>query len=192
MKMQNYVPYLLLTFKRLNFYWYCLLIAVFIVALMVGIIRTKRKKETLSQMIVRVGFFTYLCFIFIGTVFSRTCREPFRISLNALSNFQDCIAGVFSAQVETIANILLFIPFGALLLFVPDKGYSFRTRILLTLLSGILCTVLIELIQFVSGWGLFETADILSNTLGNLIGLILGNGIWIILKRKNDKKRMTL
>ena len=63
-----------------------------------------------------------------------------------------------------MANILLFIPLG---IFVGDlwkwKG----------LLVGVGLTVSIELFQLISRRGLFEFDDIIHNTLGTVIGILL-------------------
>lgn len=72
---------------------------------------------------------------------------------------------------QMLANALMFIPFG-LLLSLLDK------RVWLVLLSGFLFSCLVEILQLVLKVGLCEFDDVFHNTLGTLIGLLIGK--WII------------
>ena len=74
---------------------------------------------------------------------------------------------------QMLGNVLMFIPFG-LLLSLLDK------RVWLVLLSGFFFSCLVEILQFVLKVGLCEWDDVLHNTLGTLIGLLIGK--WIISK----------
>ena len=74
---------------------------------------------------------------------------------------------------QMLANVLMFIPFG-LLLSLLDK------RVWLVLLVGFSFSCLIEILQFVLKVGLCELDDVFHNTLGTLIGLLIGK--WIIKK----------
>lgn len=70
--------------------------------------------------------------------------------------------------VQIIANILLFIPYGFLLpcCFVRCRRYRY------TILSAALLSLVIELIQGIARIGLFETDDIIHNTLGACFGVL--------------------
>lgn len=65
-----------------------------------------------------------------------------------------------------INNILLFIPLGTILSRLKPNLSTARTLVLIS--AGI------ELLQYLSGRGFFETDDIISNSLGGLIGLTVG------------------
>lgn len=67
---------------------------------------------------------------------------------------------------ELIFNTLLFVPIGLLLPCVFEKCKRFRT----TLLVGFCTTLIIETIQIAAKIGVFETDDIITNTLGAVIG----------------------
>lgn len=68
--------------------------------------------------------------------------------------------------VQTVKNVLLFIPFGYLFtsLFQNKKG-------ILIVLSGGIISLFIEILQLVSRRGWFDLDDIFSNILGTIIGL---------------------
>lgn len=67
---------------------------------------------------------------------------------------------------EIINNILLFIPLGTILYqLLPQKR---------VLLLAIGLSVFIELVQLISGTGLCEIDDLISNTIGGVIGFFIG------------------
>ena len=67
-----------------------------------------------------------------------------------------------------LMNVFLFVPLGLSLPFV----YSGSTgkRILFTVLTGLLLSVTVEAIQYFAHFGMTETDDVISNTLGTAIG----------------------
>lgn len=67
---------------------------------------------------------------------------------------------------QIINNILLFIPLGTILSRLKPEWSTMRILILIS--------VGIEILQYLSGRGFFETDDIISNSLGGLIGLTVG------------------
>ena len=89
---------------------------------------------------------------------------------------------------EIAFNILMMIPIGALcpILF---KEYT----ILKTLATGVICSLLIEILQYVTKRGFFEVDDILHNALGALIGFAFYKGIMYAItthyRRRNLRNR---
>ena len=69
---------------------------------------------------------------------------------------------------EIINNILIFIPFGGLLGII-DKNFSSLKKIIIIFLfsSGI------EISQFIFGLGATDITDVITNTLGGIIGLLI-------------------
>jgi glycopeptide antibiotics resistance protein len=63
-------------------------------------------------------------------------------------------------------NIFLFIPFGMIISRVRPKWSS--------ILNVLQVSVGIEILQFITGSGVYELDDIFSNMLGGTIGLTLG------------------
>ena len=72
---------------------------------------------------------------------------------------------------QMLANVLMFIPFGLLLSLCEKRTW-------LVLLSGFLFSCLVEILQLALQVGLCELDDVFHNTLGTLIGLLIGK--WII------------
>lgn len=70
---------------------------------------------------------------------------------------------------QIFLNILLFVPFGCLL---PLVSKLFRNP-LFTVFLGFLFSGLIEMMQYITGRGLTEVDDIITNTLGTAVGVAL-------------------
>lgn len=68
-----------------------------------------------------------------------------------------------------IENILMFIPFGIL---IPAAFPAFR-RIPLCTLAGFSCSLFLEFIQLTTGRGFCQLDDLVTNTAGALLGVLL-------------------
>ncbi|WP_412674782.1 VanZ family protein [Aneurinibacillus thermoaerophilus] len=72
-----------------------------------------------------------------------------------------------------LGNVVLFLPFSILFILIKKQS-TFKVRtILLTLASGIIFSLFIETIQYYTGYGIFDINDLILNTLGTLIGILL-------------------
>ena len=69
-------------------------------------------------------------------------------------------------QINIIGNIAMFIPFGILLPIIFNRFRVVSNILKLT----VLMSVLIEVIQLILRRGIFETSDVIHNTMGGLIG----------------------
>lgn len=81
-------------------------------------------------------------------------------------------------MVEILLNILLYIPLGYLLPFTFPKIRGFWV-----IATGAVCSVLTELTQLIFRIGLFEYDDMMNNTMGCVMGLLL----YVLLFRKSRK-----
>ena len=81
-------------------------------------------------------------------------------------------------RMEIVLNYILFIPLGVLLYLCLGENFGLRVVI-----AGLLLSVSIELIQLLFNIGLFEFDDMIGNTVGCLIGAVIGKLI-----RKKKKK----
>lgn len=66
------------------------------------------------------------------------------------------------AWYEILLNILLFVPFGL----IAKMAFSKR----IVCLMGLFISLFIEIIQLITGTGVFEISDLIHNTLGAIIG----------------------
>ena len=75
-------------------------------------------------------------------------------------------------MVFSLLNILLFVPFGILIyLFFRKSKTGFA--IFATTLTGLLMSSVIECAQFLTGRGMFEVTDLVTNTTGALVGAVI-------------------
>lgn len=86
---------------------------------------------------------------------------------------------------EIILNILLYIPLGYLLPFVFEKLKPWQVVVI-----AFLCSVLTEVTQLVCKIGWFEFDDMLNNTFGCVIGLLIYRSvIWRRLRHLSDAEK---
>lgn len=103
----------------------------------------------------------YVLFIGYMTLFVRESGDQ-RMNLELFWSYRQLPTNQ-TLRLEIFHNILLFVPFGALMAaFRPGAG---------AVLPALLLSGLIETAQLVFGLGLCELDDVLSNTLGALLGV---------------------
>lgn len=125
-----------------------------------------------------VCFYMYLAILLAITFFSRESGSEQGIDLELFSTFRINVRNT----AYVIENILLFIPFGYV---VPWYLQSFR-GFWRCAGAGLGATLAIETLQLVTGRGIFQIDDILTNLLGSLIGY---GCFWLFQKlfRRSDR-----
>lgn len=84
-----------------------------------------------------------------------------------------------------ILNMILFVPFG-FFLYAILRHYEIPIKVLLTVLISLMFTILIEMIQLATQSGRFEIDDIVTNTLGGLLGCFPSYLIFDLLFHSED------
>ena len=105
----------------------------------------------------------YLFLVFAVTVFLRSPSEKSQLLLEPFWSYRQYYSNDFT-WFEIRANVLLFIPIGFFLPMVIKKPFY------LPLLAGLGVSVTIELLQLVLRRGTCETDDLISNSIGLIIG----------------------
>ena len=115
----------------------------------------------------RMNILLLLSYMGIIVYFTLIFRENVNtaVSFNLLKTCKNIIADQ-EIRSAVLKNIWLFIPLGTILYRLCPK------KKVLLLLAGM--SVMIEAIQYCSGWGYCETADVINNSLGGLIGFTAG------------------
>lgn len=123
---------------------------------------------------VKTVFYIYICFLLYFTLLPVVIPTPFsgtNFSFNNLNliPFKDIIQGNGHAIKEFGLNILMMVPFGVLLPFCSHK------KCIPTLFYTFLLSSCIEVLQLFSirGLAVCDITDLISNSLGGLIGYIL-------------------
>jgi glycopeptide antibiotics resistance protein len=80
---------------------------------------------------------------------------------------------------ETVSNLVIFIPFGLLL------SLNFKTTRLWRLLTAVFVfSAAVETLQFIFAIGTTDATDLVTNTLGGLVGLVLYRLVNMVVKAK--------
>lgn len=107
----------------------------------------------------------YVGIMLCTTVWFREASGSSKIDMEILSTW-----GINNRNnALVVENVLLFVPYGFLLPWVFEKARGFFK----TGFWGLLTSVCVEMLQLVSGRGYFQIDDILTNTLGTLIGFLI-------------------
>lgn len=140
-----------------------------------------------------VSALTYACVFLFVTLIREEQQTQMRYQLELLWEYRNAFLladGRIKIQnlewVQMIRNnILLFVPLGV---FLGElcSGMGRLKAFSLVMLTGILLSGIIEIIQLVFGLGLFELDDILNNGIGTMVGFFC-----CILTEKLGKKRGT-
>ena len=153
---------LLNEYNSLPAYWWLWLI---VVALVVWLIDEGRITP-------RPLLAAYILFILMETVLGRESGVG-RVELVPFWSYSHP-----ELRMEILLNYVLFIPFGCLLHLCFGEKFGLRV-----VLVGFLLSAMVELIQFTFKIGLFEFDDMIGNTVGCLIGAVVGKATRELKKR---------
>ncbi len=125
------------------------------------------RKLTVSQILLYATFVCYIMVVFGVTLLTRFSYQtelfrltPFYSYIEAWHQYKD------ASWRNIILNIFMLVPFGLLLPYI----WTLFRKLAPTALAGLVFTLLIEVSQLVLHRGIFETDDLINNTLGTIIG----------------------
>lgn len=148
-----------------------------VVAVMVMYLVWKRRKAESDTKKLAVFFmlFLYGTVLAVQTFFSRTPGTRRSIELGLLGTW----GTTWQAHAYVIENVILFLPLG-ILLPLADRRLAQWKRIFLISVG---CSVMIEVLQYITARGYSQLDDVVTNTLGGCLGYIIYKTL-IRLKRK--------
>lgn len=128
-----------------------------------------RRRKSLQKPLARWGavacFCIYAAILLVITFLSRESGSRKGIDLELFSTW-----GINKRNnAYVIENVLLFIPYG----FVCSWAFGWAGKLIPCMLFGAVTSLGIECMQLVTGRGFFQIDDILTNTLGSIIGFLL-------------------
>lgn len=133
----------------------------------------KLKKLSYSELLIKavcaLTLLIYLYFVLNITLIDRTAgtqRHVLRPLWEMRSMFQSGDYTYWSGQIG--GNLIMLFPLGLLLPIMSDRFKSLP----LTTMTGFFFSVCIELTQYYTGRGLFESDDIIHNTIGAFAGCV--------------------
>ena len=141
--------------------------------------RYKKKLITINKAIVVVMLVTYITAVLFFTLLGRRTLEYYRFGPDVVSYYTALFGGSNDVDItELLLNILMFIPIGLLACLVFK-----RYRVFCSVCIGLCVSVFIELFQFLLRSGYVSATDVIHNTLGTLLGALLGLAIILVSKR---------
>lgn len=120
------------------------------------------KKSTIKH---RIPFAFFLAYILVIFRVAFLCREPGSRKAISLVLFETW-GHTFHMHAMFVENIIMFIPFGVLL---PILFRKFRSG-LACVLTGFICSCSIEIVQHITQTGYLQLDDVVTNTMGTLLG----------------------
>lgn len=97
--------------------------------------------------------------------------------------YYDWLAGGYFNSLDLYGNIILFLPMGIYL-----NYYSSNTKLLRNIFILAVCSFSLEALQYILAIGASDITDIINNTLGGLIGILLCRLLFKIVKTKEKAK----
>lgn len=155
-----------------------LLVIEAVIICVIGLTVGRKRKLSWKKLLIIYLLLAYLGLLFSITIFRRpwgsrdgivhlTIRLGFGLKTGHPS---------FWISAYSVYNILLFIPFGILASMVLNNRNKLR-GVIVTTIIGVLLSLLVESIQLVTGRGMFEISDLVTNAAGGFIGALIYEGI---------------
>ena len=128
-------------------------------------------------------FIIYLLHVYGSTVFSRLpskriCKLEVFWSWKEILNSMNTTYPKYELFLENILNVIMLLPLGIFLPLVYGKKIDWKVGLLI----GFCISFSIELMQLILCRGMFDVDDIIHNSLGFLIGIVITNKVLLMNK----------
>ena len=156
----------------------CILFTVGVLASLVSLLFLFGLKHK-RQCIIYVWLIAYLFLMFYTTVFKREPHDDILIHLKPFWSIQSIQDGCVETFYEKTYNIIFYIPYGILI------GLR-KKKIKTVVLIGFITSLTIEILQLMTRTGMCEMDDVICNTFGYAVGVMIAIAIcWAKRKIKN-------
>jgi glycopeptide antibiotics resistance protein len=157
---------------------------IIIIAICILQIQISKKITILSnrkKLILIYVLYVY-CFIVVSITF--LSREPGSRDGVDLKLFSTCSQNIYNNRYP-IENIILFVPFGFLLPLIWNRFYNAVTCIV----AGFIFSIAIEVSQYLTKRGFFQTDDIITNIVGTILGFGVAFTFRLIINNVKSKSQ---
>ena len=121
------------------------------------------RKQSLLHITAVFLFYYYFFGILTVTGIGYTSTISFRPRISLIP-----FLGMISGPIDTILNVVLFVPFGFFLPLLYKKYHHIKTVVL----TGFLFSLSVEIVQMF-GWGSTDINDLITNTVGVCLGYLV-------------------
>ena len=143
-----------------------------------------RKKLLVGRILAYTLLIIYLFILLVTVLLDRQSGfVASRINLIPLNDLRSDLVRQERALLMLAVNTLLFVPWGILLpvLFTPFRKFRW------ILAAGLGLSLTLEAVQYFGKMGIFETDDLIFNTLGTILGFLLYKMCGILFHSKSLK-----
>ena len=141
------------------------------------------------KMLIGLTLIAYIIMVVGVTFLDRTTGMVRVKNLHFLSSYREAWNSFIPRTWRfIILNILMFIPLGVLLPLLDNKFRKFKW----TFVVALLATLIIETLQFLTGFGIFDSDDLFNNVLGAVIGYGFVMIAFTLLKKEKNKRKKLL
>ncbi|MBQ2729238.1 MAG: VanZ family protein [Clostridia bacterium] len=139
----------------------------------------KKRKLTATHIIFGIYFLILVWLVLFKLTFNFSDIQMLGgdRSVNFIPFYYDSDVGRFHLK-EVIMNVLVFVPFG---MYLKMLGASVGKSILI----GFLCSLFFEIIQFIFAIGSTDVTDLITNTLGTVLGICVYVLSLLIFRKKS-------
>lgn len=175
----SYLKSLFARFLRL-FGWkhvmLCVVVGGCVYAALLAVYRRKEAKNRIAHFRAACGsaLSVYYVLLALYTLVFRMVYRKRRYNLELFWSYKKAMAGATSLYYEIVLNYFLLLPIGLIVPILVRKHKFFWTMVI-----GTLSSAAIEVLQLLLRRGLFELDDL----IGNVLGVILGYGIYVLIRR---------
>ena len=145
----------------------------------------KWKRRGTGTLFVRTVMYIYLSFVLFFTIMPVITSLPFIFNHQYAFNlipFDDYANGRGDVVRQIILNVIMTVPFGFLFPLTQKRS---RRKMIITVRASFLLSLLIEIIQpIINDYRSFDVTDLITNTLGGVIGYLGFAVIRPIIERK--------
>lgn len=173
---------------RAKIYYYCenityisvmiFFLLVLIVIIGISFFGKQRNPETRRSIVYSVLLAFMVTVIAAVTVLGRKNGIAESSATTLFLTYTQFLKGKYWVLYDLVFNIILFIPLGILLRF----GLKSKTCMIITFLLSLG----IELIQLLTGRGVFEISDIIDNFLGGVLGIIIYESLFCLFRKTEE------
>lgn len=140
-----------------------------------------KRNLTLTKIVFSI-YFILLAWLILFKLSTNIYDIPHMRNLNLVPFGQSVILNGKMDYSEIIYNIIVFIPLGIymMILNLPQKSW-------LKLLVGFIISIIFETIQYIFSIGGSDITDVIANTVGVFVGIILYNLLKKLFKHRTEK-----
>lgn len=128
--------------------------------------KDKRKEQIMAYIVMGI-YMLFLCWVILFKLADSIDKIPSRRGINLIPFYYDQFSGTTLQKNDVLFNIALFVPVGFYFT-VFKKG-----KIVSGILLSALLSLLFEIVQWIFSLGSSDITDLITNTMGGIIGTLM-------------------